>query len=928
MRNVHRFGWTTIAVVVFTVVAVAYLAGSLHWLEYAASDTRARILQREVDSPIVVVEIDAQSLASLRGWPFPRHQHAALLEELQRANPRLVFFDLDFSSVSDPTEDAQLASALSVWNGAPVVLPTHFQRLTSAESDLLVTRPLDAFARHVTLGSVTVQPDADGFLRTLRTSWNVNGTDVPSVISVAAPVTPPPQTEVPIDFSISPASFDTVSYSDVLSGQIDPAVFADKTVFVGVTAAELHDMFTVPVYQTLPGVIVQALATETVRAGIPYAPPRWVTVLALALWSVLATALFSRHTWRRNLLSLGGGLGLLVAGSLYAYAKQRVALDITPFVLVTAATFVYVTIKSLDEETLRSLAYAFGLKKRDALIESIVESSADSIVCIDGTSRIQTANPAASRLFGCDVPDLVGAPISRFLPDFPTRAASHAERGVAEGEARRADGSTFPVELTVSRVRLKEEEIYTAIMRDISDRKAQQRALEHQATHDPLTALPNRAALAAHLERVLASASAGKPVALLMLDLCRFKEVNDTLGHNVGDRVLCEVAQRFKWTIGAHGFIARIGGDEFTAVLELDDNVNAVAEISRKLHDCLRTPIDVSGLAIDVGVSIGIALYPLDALDANTLLKHADVAMYVAKRRGSLYECYDAAHDQHSIRRLTMVSELRGAVGTSAISLHYQPKVSLQSEVVEGVEALMRWEHPRFGGVSPGEFIAAAEATDLIVPLTEWTLREALAQIGRWRAQGLEMQVAVNLSTRMLQDTTFPARLRSLFEASDALPESLELEITESAMMMDPSRALKVVRDIHELGVRIAVDDFGTGFSSLGYLRDLPLHALKLDKSFVLNMRTREDDRVIVESTIQMARALRLHVVAEGVETEWDARFLAAVGCDFAQGFYYSRALTADACTDFVRDFNATAVSRRAARPAAPSIGNITYRRP
>jgi diguanylate cyclase (GGDEF)-like protein/PAS domain S-box-containing protein len=928
MLNGHRFGWTTIAVVVFTVVAVAYLAGSLQWLEYAASDTRARILQREVDSPIVIVEIDAQSLASLRGWPFPRHQHAVLLEELQRANPRLVFFDLDFSSVSDPDEDAQLASALAVWNGAPVVLPTHFQRLTSAESDLLITRPLDAFARHATLGSVTVQPDADGFLRTLRTSWTVNGAELPAVVSVAAPVMPPAQTDVPIDFSISPASFDTVSYSDVLSGQVDPAVFAGKTVFVGVTAAELHDMFTVPVYQSLPGVIIQALATETIRAGIPYVPPKWMTVLALALWSTAFTVLFSRHTWRWNLLCLGASLALIVAASLYAFAKQRIALEIMPFALVMAATFVYVTVKSLDEETLRSLAYAFGLKKRDALIESIVESSADCIVCVDGSGRIQTANPAASRLFGCDVSGLHGAPVARFLPDFANQAALNAERGVTESEALRADGNAFPVELTVSRVRLKEEEIYTAIVRDISDRKAQQRALEHQATHDPLTALPNRAALASHLERVLASASAGKPVALLMLDLCRFKEVNDTLGHNVGDRVLCEVAQRFKWTLGPHGFIARIGGDEFTAVLELEDDVNAVATVSAKLHDCLRTPIDVSGLAIDVGVSIGIALYPLDALDVDTLLKHADVAMYVAKRRGSLYECYDAAHDQHSIRRLTMVSELRGAVGTNAISLHYQPKVSLQSEVVEGVEALMRWEHPRFGGVSPGEFVAAAEATDLIVPLTEWTLREALAQIGRWRAQGLELSVAVNLSTRMLQDTTFPARLRNLFEATDALPESLELEITESAMMMDPARALKVVREIHELGVRIAVDDFGTGFSSLGYLRDLPLHALKLDKSFVLNMRTREDDRVIVESTIQMARALRLHVVAEGVETEWDARFLAAVGCDFAQGFFYSRALTAEDCTAFVRDFNATAASRRAARPAAAAAGNITYRRP
>jgi diguanylate cyclase (GGDEF)-like protein/PAS domain S-box-containing protein len=910
MRTQRHFGWPTIAVVVFTLVALAYLGGSLQWLEYAASDARSRVLQRK--------EIDAQSLASLRGWPFPRHQHAALLEELQRSNPRLVFVDLDFSSASDPVDDAQLASALSIWNGAPVVLPTHLQRLTSVESELLVTQPLDAFARHATLGSVTVQPDEDGFLRTLRTSWKVGGKELASVVSVASPVAPPPETDVPIDFSISPASFDTVSYSDVVSGEVDPAVFAGKTVFVGVTAAELHDMFTVPVYQSLPGVIVQALATETIRAGIPQVPPKWATLLMVAVWSAVFTFLFAAGTWRRNLAVLAGGIVAIAIASLYAYSKQRVALDVMPFLLVTAATFVYVTIKSLDEETLRSLAYALGLKKRDALIESIVESCADCIVCIDGSGRIQTANPAASRLFGCELHELIGAPIESFLPN---RAAFNAGGGVAEGEARRADGTAFPVELTISRVRLKEEEIYTTIVRDVSERKAQQKALEYQATHDPLTSLANRAALASHLERVLASASSGRPVALLMLDLCRFKEVNDTLGHNVGDRVLCEVSQRFKWALGPSGFIARIGGDEFTAVLELADNVDAVEQVARRFHDSLRVPIDVSGLAIDVGVSIGVALYPLDALDANALLKHADVAMYVAKRRGSLYECYDAAHDQHSIRRLTMVSELRGAMGTEALALHYQPKVNLQSQVIEGVEALMRWQHPRFGGVSPAEFVAAAEATGLILPLTEWTLREALTQLGRWRQDGLDLSVAVNLSTRMLQDTGFPGRLRTLFESSDALPESLELEITESAMMVDPSRALRVVKEIHELGVRIAVDDFGTGFSSLGYLRDLPLHALKLDKSFVLNMRTREDDRVIVESTIQMARALKLHVVAEGVETEWDARFLTAVGCEFAQGFWYSRALPAPQCTDFVRGFNATAASRNAAR-LAPGVAD------
>jgi diguanylate cyclase (GGDEF)-like protein len=468
-------------------------------------------------------------------------------------------------------------------------------------------------------------------------------------------------------------------------------------------------------------------------------------------------------------------------------------------------------------------------------------------------------------------------------------------------------------------VRLNEERLYTAIVRDISQRRAQQRALEYQASHDPLTALPNRAALAVHLEHALKWADPAKPIALFMLDLCRFKEVNDTLGHNVGDSVLCEVARRFREAIGDGGFIARIGGDEFTVVLSGIEDLSVIEETSRRLQQSLSAPIAVGGISIEVGLSIGVAMHPLDALDANTLLKHADIAMYVSKRRSSPYECYDAAHDQHSIRRLTMVGELRAAIESNSINLFYQPKINLQTGISDSAEALLRWHHPKFGGVSPAEFVAAAESTDLIVPLTEWTLREALAQMVRWRNHGVDLSVAVNLSARMLQDAGFPARLRALFERSDAYPGWLEIEITESAMMVDPTRALRVIRDIHELGVRLAVDDYGTGYSSLSYLRDLPIGALKLDKSFVLNMNRRPDDRVIVESTIQMARALKLHVVAEGVETEWDARFLAAAGCHYAQGFFYSRAVSAPECAEWVRQFNAVAKERHAGRQPPPA---------
>jgi diguanylate cyclase (GGDEF)-like protein/PAS domain S-box-containing protein len=892
-----KLAWPAIALAIFGVAAVLHSGGQLERIEDGVAEARARLLNHERRSDIVIVGIDAQSLEALHEWPWPRRHHARLLQMLRAAEPKSVFIDIDFSSRSTEEDDALLEGALAEWRGTPIYLASIFQARSGADTALTIARPLPRFAQHAQLASVMIEPDFDGFVREMRSSWRIGDSTLQSIFAYETAL--PPGTPVPIDYSIDDSSFAYVSFIDVVSGRVAPGALRGKTVYVGPTAIELQDMLPVPVYRTLPGIVLQALATESARAGVLTAPAAAPLNAALALWTVGCAALLSRRGWRANVGLVAAGFAALGATTLYLYAVERVVLEVVPFAVVLAATFVAATIRSLDQQTWRALAYALGMQRGDALLKSVVDSSTDCIMCIDERGIVRTANPAVSRLFGRPAAALLDAPLSDLIPGFSSDGIAPLAGSVLERTARTADGRRLAVEITLSKV-ATEEGLYTAIVRDVSERQAQQRALEYQATHDPLTGLPNRTALMKHLGQLLAKAEPRQRIALLMLDLSRFKEVNDTLGHDVGDVVLREVARRFSTELRG-ALIGRIGGDEFSVVLSDVAERTAVDDLALRLIACLRAPIDASGVAIEVGVSIGVAIAPDHSRDARELLRHADVAMYVSKRHGTPFEYYDRDADQHTVRRLGMLSELRAAIDNGGIALHYQPQVNLETGAVEGVEALVRWHHPTLGDVGPAEFITLAEATDLIRPLTDWTLRQAVADVARWSKRNLELRVAVNISARVLQDADFPQRIEALLRSSSIRPSQLELEITESAMMLDPDRARAIVKELHALGVLISIDDYGTGFSSLGYLRDLRVHALKLDKSFVVDLEVREQNRVIVESTVQLAHALGLRVVAEGIETEWVRNYLQSIGYDLGQGFWFARPMSADDCCNWVQ---------------------------
>jgi diguanylate cyclase (GGDEF)-like protein len=415
---------------------------------------------------------------------------------------------------------------------------------------------------------------------------------------------------------------------------------------------------------------------------------------------------------------------------------------------------------------------------------------------------------------------------------------------------------------------------------------------ERLALHDVLTALPNRALFHASVRQAIAfSARERRSFSVVLMDLNRFKEVNDTLGHHNGDLLLKEIAQRLRGGLRESDLVARLGGDEFAILLPDVDGDDAGAVAAQKILRSLEAPFELQEVMLDMGASLGIAVYPRDGVDADTLLQRADVAMYLAKESHSGFEMYSHERDSYSPDRLSLGAELRSAIENEELSLVFQPKVSLKTGLVDGFEALARWHHPRHGFVPPNEFIPLAEGTGLIKPMTTFVLTAALRRCAWLEKQGHHAKVSVNVSARSLLDCNFPTEVLRLLRRWGVRASSLGLEITESSIMADPDRSRDVLSELSEMGVSLSIDDFGTGYSSLSHLKRLPVDEIKIDRAFVMGMAHDENDAVIVRSTIELGHNLGLQVVAEGVESHDDLDRLRGWGCDTAQGYYLSRPL-------------------------------------
>ncbi len=548
------------------------------------------------------------------------------------------------------------------------------------------------------------------------------------------------------------------------------------------------------------------------------------------------------------------------------------------------------------------------------LAAKVFEASREGIMIMDPERRVLSVNRAFSLITGVKSGEMLGRTPKLLESD---RHDEHFYRniwrgplagGSWEGEVwlRRRDGFPFPAWVQVSAVLgdVGETTHYIGVFEDISERKAQEERIRHMAQHDFLTGLPNRALLEDRLHQAMPLALRnGTRLAVLFLDLDRFKLINDSLGHDVGDRLLQQVSRRLSGCVRAADTVSRQGGDEFVLLLQDLDTPGQAAAVARKILEVISEPFVVDGSQLSVTPSIGISVFPDDAPDIAPLLRNADAAMYHAKGVGrNNYQFFTRDMNARVIERVAIEARLRRAIAAEEFSLHFQPRVDLADGQVIGVEALLRWNDPEFGMIAPGTFIPVAEESGLILPIGAWVLMEACRQARRWQASGLPaFPVSVNLSAVQFRQKDLEQVVAGALDASGLDASFLELEVTETSIMHDIAEVRGTLDRLKARGVQLSVDDFGTGYSSLGYLKRLPLDRLKIDRSFVKDVTDDSDDAAITAAIVAMARTLGLKTIAEGVETEAQLRFLKSLGCDEGQGYYFSRPLPPEALADFVR---------------------------
>ncbi len=887
-------------------LVAAVLLGLFAPLDNALRGPRYGLAPATASGAIVFVDIDTASLASVGVWPWPRSVHARLLDALMALGAGRVAFDVDFAVASDAAGDAAFERALADAGG--YALLAAFQQQQVGVTAPAVNMPLPRFAQHADPVSVNVNLDADGIVRSYPLGMWLGGRWVPSIAAVFGDIAHNAQGQFGIDYAIDPASVPRLSAADLLAGRVPAAAVAGRDVVIGASAVELRDFFVVPRHGILPGALLQIVATETLLQGRALVGAGlWPELAAIALLIGIGAWLRSgRRLWLVAIACVTLAAGTEAAAALL---QARVALLFDTAAIHIGLAAILLT-ALLDEVRRRGEQHRLAARERDAVrvvLDRVITDSFDGVVIVRDDRHIISASQSAARLLGHV---LIGEQANAVLPlglicvvdDSFARAAVAPVHEVAIETAAGPRQLEYAATLSSVEIDGATRDVVSLSFRDITERRAAEDRLLYLSRHDPVTGALTRSAL---IEEAQARLSAGQALALVMLDLRRFRAINDTLGHNQGDVLLRLVVSRLR-NMGPDA-VARLGGDNFALLAPAMDG-ERLAGFAESIAEWLSFPYQLDGgHSAVVAASAGATTSLVSGSDAETMLIHADMALSAAKESvGSVVRLYEPGMDNRLQASQQMDAALRGALHHQQLTLVYQPLIELETGRLIGAEALSRWNDPTLGIVSPADFVAAAEETGLIVELGAWVLEAACREAATWPEH---IRLAVNVSPVQFELSDVAETIETALQRAGLDPRRLDIEITEGVFVRNATQVTRTLEMIRAMGIGIALDDFGTGYSSLGYMGQLPIDKIKIDQRFVRELPGDPESIAIVTSVLGLSHALGKTTVAEGIETAAQADLLRAAGCTIGQGFHFGRPMSAAALLELASGPETAAVA-------------------
>ena len=897
----------------FAIVCLAvgfYGRGWLTPIQHVLEDARFATSKRSATGSIVVLQIDPASISHYGAWPWPRGVHAQIIDALVALGATDIAFDIDFSSPSTPQEDEKLAAALQR-AGGNVILSAFQQGTvdTDRAQEAVANLPIEILARDSWPASVNVLADADGKVRRIASFETIQGQTVPALAVLLAGF-PYDEKAFRIDYGIDASTIDHLSVADLLEHRIEPDRIRGKKIVIGATALELRDYMLVPAHGFISGPLLHALAAETLlqRRLLHSFENSWV-ILAIVIGAILGGLLLARKSWLWTLGSMfvaGASVELI---ALWAYDTQAVLVDTSGIQFLFFGIGLAALVQEIDLAKINLWLARTETRNLREVISRVVTDNFDGIIIADDKGVIQAASARAAEILHVPAEVLAaGKHIQGRVPQELTAAISetiHQHRYGTRADWSPAEciltnaGAVRVLEYIVTPSRLEtrgavwrrglvDRHVACLTFRDITEQRKLEQETFRLARYSTLTDLPNRNSLHEKLRERRAT-----PVAVMVIDIDRFRSINTTLGHDYGDSLLRAVANRISSCSAEVTFAAHLGGDDFAVIINDWTTAEELNEIANLFIVAMSQPYAIEMRQLHVSFSAGVFICPADGCNPVAAVMRADNALLAAKRSGGdACKFYDEADTSKVAYHQSLELDLWSAFDERQFSLLYQPQVDLFTHEMIGAEALLRWEHPTRGLISPAEFIPLAELTGQIVPLGRWVLHQACKDAADW-PKGC--RVAVNLSARQ-----FSAGGDLIKDVDRALVNSglaadrLEVEITEGVFMQNATHVREVMGALQKRGISLALDDFGTGYSALGYLSNFTFNKLKIDRSFIAELDNNETSRAIVRTILALARRINVAVIAEGVETSEQAKVLQLLGCREAQGYYYSRPQTAE----------------------------------